>query len=53
MISNLIFTGYNYAKGKNNYAEKRTIRVRLKSGGDQINVQTDDIVGQSNKRTCR
>jgi hypothetical protein len=22
-----------YAKGKNNYAEKRTIRVRLKSGG--------------------
>ena len=21
MISNLIFTGYNYAKGKNNYAE--------------------------------
>ena len=33
MISNLIFTGYNYAKGKNNYAEKMTIRVRLKSGG--------------------
>lgn len=33
MISNLIFTGYNYAKGKNNYAEKGTIRVRLKSGG--------------------
>ena len=33
MISNLIFTGYNYAKGKNNYAEECAIRVRLKSVG--------------------